>query len=65
MKYDWKNIVAFVVWECKICGQTLDRDGVGRHMHEEHGLQCVELGKDIAYSPNFEYPNILATANKG
>ncbi len=64
MSFTWKNIVAYTVWKCKICGEITDGDGIGRHLHEKHSLQSVHQSERTAYSPDFEYPNILAT-NKG
>jgi hypothetical protein len=60
MEYTWKNIVAFKVWECKLCGKTSDRDGICDHLHKNHGLNYIEIGCDeTAYSKNFEYPDLI------
>lgn len=64
MTYTWKNIVAYPVWKCKLCDNLMDREDVGRHMHINHELQCVELSHNTAYSPNYEHPNIPVTTNK-
>lgn len=57
-EYTSKNIVAFTVWKCKLCGDTMGRENIARHMHE-HGLRCVEIDcNHTAYSPNFEYPSV-------
>ena len=58
-KYTWKNIVAFVVWECKICHKVPENESIEDHLQHKHGLKFIEVMSDTIYSPNFKYPNII------
>lgn len=58
MAYTWRNIVAFITWKCKICGDEISKDNIGGHMRE-HGIRCVEIYQNTAYSGEFEYPNAV------
>jgi len=63
VEYTWRNIVAFPVWQCKVCGKLIvDRWEISRHMAEEHHIHVTEVFDDAAYSPDFEFPNVKEVA---
>ncbi len=61
MKYTWKNLVAFKIYKCKLCGETHDKEAMCNHLHDIHQLSSLDLFGSSIYSPNFEYPNINPT----
>ena len=63
MEFGWKNLVAYMVWKCKLCGDLMDRDGVGMHMNREHGMRGVTMLSSTAYSKDFEYPSVINATN--
>ena len=54
----WQNLVAFQVWECKICHEVPD-EPIENHLRNKHGLHSVIFVNDAVYSDEFVYPNII------
>jgi hypothetical protein len=58
MEYTWENIVAYQVWECKICHEVPDED-IFKHLNKKHGIISASFFDDAVYSDQFKYPNII------